>query len=336
MFLTRSTRYVDVGLTVVILLVAASTPLWLSAQYLLYLGGIWLMYALLSYGLAYLYAQSGQLSIAHAALWGVGAYTSALLLQHFGWGFWTSLTLAALAAAFTAAMVGLPALRLSSHYFVIATFAVAQFLVLAAENLTNITNGPTGLTVLQPPGSIGPIQFGSNESYFYLILFFVVVGVFVFFRSARSGFGRKLMAVRENEKLARAVGINASSLKVMAFAISGLYAGVAGAFYVYYSHEIEPDLFGANIGLVPILIAILGGRRTLAGPLVGAFIWVFLPQFLNLDPIDTQLIFGLLLVVAILLLPKGIVGTLSDVCARLPLLSRLDKQEAVASAEPPP
>ena len=136
MFLRRSTRYVDVGLTALILLVAASTPLWLSGQYLLYLGGIWLMYALLSYGLAYLYAQSGQLSIAHAALWGVGAYTSALLLQHFGWGFWTSLAFAALAAAFTAAMIGLPALRLSSHYFVIATFAVAQFLVLAAENLT--------------------------------------------------------------------------------------------------------------------------------------------------------------------------------------------------------
>ena len=122
----------------------------------------------------------------------------------------------------------------------------------------------------------------------------------------------------------------------MAFAISGLFAGVAGAFYVYYSHEIEPDLFGANIGLVPILIAILGGRRTLAGPLVGAFIWVFLPQFLNLDPIDTQLIFGLLLVVAILLLPKGIVGALSEIVGRLPVLARLDKQQSVSTSEPPP
>ena len=284
------------------------------------------IFAIALYGLGFLYGQTNYLSIAHSALMGVGAYTAAILFIQIGFGFWAVLPLAALLAMVAALLLGYPALRVSGYHFVIVTFAACELFVLATRNLggaearKGLTGGAQGLDITEPVGAIFGQSFDINlelEPFYYLVIAFLFVTILISRFLVASPLGRTFRAIRENEPLARSVGIRANWYKILAFGISGLFAGVAGALFAYKLRHIAPDLFNSFEGVELALMVLLGGSRRLMGPLVGAIIVGFLPEILDvigigLTPFQRQIVFGALLIAVIILLPHGLVQGVAD------------------------
>ena len=265
--------------------------------------------AITLYGLALLFGQAGIMSVGHAALMGVGAYTAAILSMRLGMGLWSALPFSMFMAALAAALIGLPALRVSGHHFVIITYAFCTLLAIVLTNGGSFTGGATGLDV-EPVGTVLGINMDRLRNYYLLVIAALLASMLATYLISASGYGRTLRSIRENEPLARAVGINTGLHKVGAFMMSGAFAGAAGIFQAYYLRHISPTLYGGLPSLYIAMSVMLGGARTLYGPLGGAIIVNFLPEILNIDPVDSRIAYGAGLVAVILLLPRGMVDGL--------------------------
>lgn len=296
-----TTAAVGIGLLV--------TPLVLSSQRELSLLSFVAIFGLVAYSIAIAFRYAGVLMIAQGAVWGVGAYTGGLLHNEWGWSFWAVLPAAAVLSAVAAVVIGTVSLRSNGHYFLIVTFAINEFIVLAATQM-DFTGGQGGLLVLDPPDALGPISFASPTNRYRLYLAFLVAGLGLFVFVGRTAFGRRLVAIRENEDLARSVGVSILRSKLAVLAVGGAMAGVAGVLYVYHQRAVQPDLFSALLFLQIVLMVIIGGSRTVLGPLVGAFLLLFLPDKLGLSPTAQQITYGVLLIGIILLAPEGVAGTI--------------------------
>jgi branched-chain amino acid transport system permease protein len=257
------------------------------------------------YGLALQFGQAGIMSVGHSAVMGIGAYTAAILATKLGVGFWLALPLSALLSALVAGLIGLPTLRVSGQHYIIITFCFCALLVIALTNGGSFTGAATGLDV----GSIDPIfgiSFDRLKNAYYLVIVALLLCIFAYYLITNSSYGRTLRAIRENEPLARAVGIKTGFHKIGVLMVSGAFAGVAGILQAYYLHHIAPNLYGAFPSLYLALMVMLGGPRLLYGPLLGAIIVNFLPEIMHLDPIDSRIAYGISLLVVILLLPGGV------------------------------
>ncbi|WP_246731442.1 branched-chain amino acid ABC transporter permease [Methylocapsa sp. S129] len=267
--------------------------------------------AIALYGLAILVGQAGIMSVGHAALMGVGAYTGAILSRDLGMNLWTALPFAAIFSALAAGLVGLPSLRVGGHHFVIITFAFCGLLAIVLTNGGAFTGAASGLDI----GAIAPlfgVSFGKLQNVYLLVAFFVLASIALTWLVMVSRYGRTLRSIRENEKLASALGIDVRFHKIVAFMLSGAFAGVAGILQVYFLQHISPELFGAFPSVYIALMVMLGGPRMLYGPLAGALIVTFLPEVLNLDPIDARIAYGIGLIAVILLLPGGVMAGLAS------------------------
>lgn len=263
------------------------------------------------YGLSIPFGQAGILSVGHAALMGVGAYTAGMLATHLGVGFWLALPFSMIVAALVAGFVGAPTLRVSGHHFVIITFAFCELLTIVLTNGGSFTGAATGLDV-GPIGLALGINFDKLRNYYMLVIGAVLASILATHLIANSAYGRTLRSIRENEALARAVGVNTGLHKIGAFMLSGVFAGVAGILQAYYLRHVSPTLYGAFPSVYLALMVMLGGPRTLYGPLGGAVIVNFLPEILNLDPIDSRIAYGVGLIAVIMLLPGGVISGLID------------------------
>ena len=262
-------------------------------------------------GLAVLFGQAGIMSVGHAALMGVGAYAGAILARDLGLGFFEALPFAALLAAAVAGLVGLPSLRVGGHHFVIITFAMCGLFTIILTNGGTFTGAATGLDV-SPIGTILGVNFARLPNLYLLVVFFVLASMAVMGLIMASPYGRTLRSIRENEALAAALGVNIGLHKIVAFMLSGAFAGVAGILQLYFLQHISPDLYGAFPSVYIALMVMLGGPRMLLGPLVGALIVSFLPEVLNLDPIDARIAYGVGLILVILVLPGGVMAGLAQ------------------------
>jgi branched-chain amino acid transport system permease protein len=257
---------------------------------------------------------AGQLSLGHAAFFGIGAYTYALLAPHIG--VWPALLAAALCATVSAAPIGMICFRLRGPYFALATIAVAQLLlVLATNQLKDLTQGAAGLLV---QGMVS-----DPSAYYWVALAFMLLSFGVTARLATSKTGYYLMAIREDEDTAQTVTINTPLYKLYALLVSALLTGIGGAIFAANLGTIQPnDVFSGAISNQIVFLAILGGAGTLYGPLVGAFILEFASDFLKNwlsgvtwigDPnAFAYFVYGLLIVLVVMYMPAGIVGTLSN------------------------
>jgi branched-chain amino acid transport system permease protein len=264
------------------------------------------------YGLGFQFGQAGIMSVGHAALMGVGAYTAGILAGKLGIGFWLALPCSALVSAVVAGLVGLPSLRVSGQHYIIITFCFCALLNIALTNGGQFTGGATGLDV----GSIGSafgINFNKLLNTYYLVVVALIICLLATHLMVNSSYGRTLRAIRENETLARAVGINTNLHKIGALMVSGAFAGVAGILQAYYLRHISPTLYGPFPSLYLALMVMLGGARLLYGPLAGAIIVSFLPEILNLNPIDSRIAYGVALLTVILLLPGGVSAGLLNI-----------------------
>jgi branched-chain amino acid transport system permease protein len=278
------------------------------------------IYVIVANGLHIIFSYSGQLSLAHTTLWGLGAYTAALLIDHYSWPTILLIPSAGIVAAAGAVVIGIPAFRTAGFSFAIITFAFGEIMRLVANNWTSLTAGSIGITVFASPSSLGPVSFDTFDNlpnFYYLVLGFAYLSVAGVMLIRQSRLGKAFVAIRENESLARSVGINVYLHKLIAFALSGFFAGVAGVFFVYHQKHIEPgpiSPFSAFFTIQFLLMILIGGRASVLGPLLGALVVVFGPELVNsilgdvLTPPRTQIIFGSLLAMSVLTAPNGIAG----------------------------
>lgn len=261
-------------------------------------------------GLAFWFAfrQAGIFSMTSGALMGIGGYTAAVTLNHLSLNFWLELPLAIIVTGLAALIIGLISLRTSASYFVILTLVIAELIILLFTNLTSITNGQLGITDIEPPSALGPIQFSSPTSFYYLCFVLLAVATACIYVACRSNLGRRLVTIRENERLARSLGISTFRDKVTAFTISGAVTGAAGVLLFYYLRYVSPSTFDIPLAIDIQLIVLLGGATVWSGPFIGAALFAFLPELLNLSADQEQLAYGATLIVVILLMPSGIGG----------------------------
>jgi branched-chain amino acid transport system permease protein len=263
--------------------------------------------AIALYGLSLQFGQAGIMSVGHAGIMGIGGYTAAILSNQLGLGFWEALPFSILLSAIAAGLVGLPALRVGGQHYIIITFCFCALLVIALTNGGTFTGAATGLDVWPVAGFLG-INFAKLGNLYYLVIGALVLTILIVYAIVHSPYGRTLWSIRENEPLARAVGINTNLQKIGVFALSGAFAGLGGILQAYYLRHISPTLYGAFPSLYLALMVMLGGARPLYGPLIGAIIVTFLPEVGGLDPIDSRIAYGVGLLLVILLLPGGVSG----------------------------
>jgi branched-chain amino acid transport system permease protein len=276
--------------------------------------------AIIAFNLWLTYHYTGILSIVQAALMGVGAYTAGILTNDLGFSFWIQVVAAAIFGSAVATAMGLISLRTTATAFVILTFALSQLVVTVLTNWTSLTKGPIGIVVSRPVESLGPIDFSDSLSFYYLVIGLLALVVAVAVGIRFTAFGGRLMTIRDNERLARSLGLNTYVHKLALFGGAGAVAGIGGCLFMHQQRYIDPTLFSAFTAINIQLIVVLGGIRSPLGPVVGALFISFLPEVLHLDPIWTELMYGVLLAAVILVMPQGLTGLLYSIGDRLPAL----------------
>ena len=268
--------------------------------------------AIAVYGLAIIFGQAGILSLAHAGLWAIGAYTGAIFFREFGWSYWAVLPLSIVFSSIAAALLAYPALRIRGHFFLIATFGFGELVRIVLENGGGFESGRRlGLIVQGGMPDFFGIGLQSANSIYYVTVAYLVIAILAVYLIRRSDFGATMRAVRENEDLAESIGIRIARTKILAFTMSGAFTGVAGVHYAFLLKHIEPSLFGAQDGIELALMVLLGGAVPLLGPLLGASVVLFVPELPFVDnPNFVQIAYGLALILLILLLPRGLVSGL--------------------------
>ena len=266
------------------------------------------VYAIVVMGLGILLGFAGQLSLAQAAFFGIGAYTSAFLTTRVSWNFWEALPVAVLASALVALAVGYPSLRqLSGHYLALATIGFGIIAQLVLINWKAFSNGSDGITGIPAP-AIGSYTFDSYGAYFYIVLAFVVLTAYITARLKATRVGRAMHAIRENEMAANAMGIDATKYKILAFVLAGAYAGLAGSLLAHSIKFISPDSYSFDQSVVFLVMLILGGSSSIGGAILGAVILTFLPEVLRPLKNSYIMVYGAAVIAMIIFMPQGLAG----------------------------
>ncbi|TAK99853.1 MAG: branched-chain amino acid ABC transporter permease [Verrucomicrobia bacterium] len=272
------------------------------------------IYATLATSLDLLAGRTGLLSIAHAAFYGLGAYSSALVATQSGAPFLLGVAVGILVAILISFIVSLPSLRLHDDYLVIATFGFQMILFSVFNNWMRLTRGPLGIHGIPQPVIFG-WRVDTHLEFLALATAFACFAYFVVWRITSSPFGRVLHAIREDEVFAKALGKNTLYFKVTVFGVSAALAAMAGSLYAHYITFIDPTSFTVMESILIISMVIIGGAGSLWGPLVGAIVLVMLPEVLRFIGLPTdvaanlrQIIYGSLLVVMLMFRPSGLLG----------------------------
>ncbi|MDP3601717.1 MAG: branched-chain amino acid ABC transporter permease [Bosea sp. (in: a-proteobacteria)] len=289
----------------------ATLPQVLTVKYYLHLSILALIWVIVAQGQNLIQGFTGYVSIVQAGFMGIGAYGSTLIGIHYGWPIWATMTAAPLITALFALLTGYPSLRVKGHYFAIVTMAFNLIIVIVLVNFRELTRGEAGISNIPKPWD------GGRDAYFYLALILAAGTTLLAALISRSRVGEILRAIRQNEDLVGAIGIAAWKYKLFAFVISAMYAGLAGALYAHFQGFINPEIFGVAQSLDAILAVILGGSGTIAGPVIGAFLVVFLPELLRFADSFRLILYGLILVLATIFMPIGIVGVAKTLLAKV-------------------
>lgn len=287
---------------------AAALPVLVPNEYYLQILTQAYVFAISACGLNVIVGLAGQLSLAHAGFFGIGAYAVALLATKAAVTFWLALPAGVLLCMAAGYVIGSVCLRSKGHYFAIFTLAVGIIIHLVIQKWESLTHGHVGVIGIPGPGPIGPIHFESGIARSYLALFFLALTVLAVSRLVRSPIGRTLMAVRESEPLAAAVGVDVMAAKRTAFTISAAIAGLAGGLFAGFIGFLGPESSNVEMTFNTLLYIMVGGVGSLAGPIAGTFIVYGLSQVLAVVQQYQMVIFGLALVLLILFMPSGLTG----------------------------
>lgn len=249
---------------------------------------------------------TGIVSFGHALFFGTGTYTAVLLAKHYGLSFWASMALAPIAAALLSLVVGGLSLRVKGVYFSMVSMAFAEFFRVAAEKFSSLTGGSDGLSVqVAPDWAYGP----RHRVELYLLTLGLAVLVYLALRRIlNSPFGRVLVAIRENEQRATAIGYNVFIFKLGALVLAGVVASIAGVMYAATENFVVPTVLSTETTIQVLLMSIIGGVGTLGGPALGAGVVRLAGTLLSSYTERWRLLLGLLYALIVLFLPNGIAG----------------------------
>ncbi|MHB0774056.1 branched-chain amino acid ABC transporter permease [Halomonas sp. WWR20] len=297
------------GAKLFLLALALVFPLLAKNEYQIYVMASAFIWAIAVYGLNIITGYCGQLNLAHGGFFAIGAYTLAILTSDHGWNFWPAFLAAGVMSAFLGFLVGIVSLRLKEHYFAIFTLCVGFIIYLLMDKWEELTHGAIGIRDIAAPYGFGVVDFTQTTPFYYLVLAFLVFSIWFMGRLTSSLLGRTFLAIRNGDELAQSLGINLMRNKVLAFVLSTTYAGIAGALYAAMIRFIGPEEANINHTFDMITYLLVGGLGTLFGPLLGTVGIIWITQSLQFLEDYRMIIFGPLLVVLVIFMPRGIVGT---------------------------
>lgn len=296
--------------------VLAVLPLLLQSNYLLGILIVIGLYTIIVIGLGILMGYAGQVSFGHAAFFGLGGYTVAILTTQYHWPTPAALLAALALPGLVAALIGRPTLKLKELYLALATLAFGILVHILFNEGKGITGGPSGLTGI-PYLSVGGVVFNRDIKFYYLVWAVVLVVSLGVKNMISSRVGRALKAIRESEHAAETSGVDTAVLKLQAFIFSAVLAGLAGGLYAFYVTFVSPSPFGFHTSVQFVLMAVVGGLGTLWGPLLGVSLVVLLGEVLRWAvPLvipgaggEYQIIFfGIILMLIMIFRPEGLVS----------------------------
>ncbi|MBP1204340.1 branched-chain amino acid transport system permease protein [Duganella sp. 1411] len=252
-------------------------PVLIPNPYYIHLFETILIYAILLFGLDIVVGYTGQVSLGHAGLFGIGSYATGVMVFKLGAPFWIAIPASVLGAAVFGAILALPALRVTGPYLAMVTLAFGTIIQILINEMTFLTEGPMGLKISKP------VMFGqklSEVQYYYMCAALMVVSLVVVHRILKSNLGRAFEALRDSPIASDCMGVSVYRYKVYAFIISAGFAGLAGSLYAYSEEYISPNTYNFELTILFLLAVIMGGRKTRSGALIGALIVVMLPSFL--------------------------------------------------------
>jgi branched-chain amino acid transport system permease protein len=251
---------------------------------------------------------AGYACFGQVVFFGVGGYTTAVLMVHLRMSFWLTFVLSGLAAALFGLLIGPPLLRLKGHYFAIATLGVAEGMREVVTNLPSLTGGGAGITV-PTVGASAVTAYPGNDGFYVMFLLIAAGAVGVVAVVSASRFGFALRAIEQDEDAAGSMGVNTIRTKVLAFALSGFIAGLCGAGYALQQVTIFPErLFDVDITVLMVIMVIIGGSGTVLGPLLGAIGLQYTSEWLRQHYTNEHtFILGAIIIVAVVLVPQGVV-----------------------------
>ncbi len=267
---------------------------------------------LLALGLNMLMGYAGQISLGHAAFYGIGAYTTAVLTVHYSLPPWLALPAAVLTAMAVALIVGIPTLKLSGYYLAMGTLGFGMIVHILLREWGSLTGGASGFIGI-PPLELGPLSFSAGRSYFYLVWGIVLACIIMCQRIIDSRTGRGLRAIHDGEKAAAAVGINTSRLKLQVFVLSAAISALAGFLYAHLVLFISPGTFDFTTSIRMVTMVVIGGMASIWGSLFGASLLTLLPEWLHSFSEFEMIAYGLILMGVMIFLPQGLTRGLMDI-----------------------
>jgi len=322
-------RYWRTALACVACLMVAAVPLLLTgsdARYVLKVLTFVGINALIVLGLALLFGYAGQVSLGHAAFFGLGAYSSAWVTKTMGLPWLAGLAAAIIVTGVGGVLLALPSLRLKGHYLAMATLAFGEIMRIVFVEAKAVTGGPDGLSGI-PYASIGPIEFNTPQLNYWLVWGAVGIALWLASNVVRGRPGRSMLALHGSELGTMASGVGITGLKVRVFTLSAIFAGVAGSLYAAAVGFVSPSTFSLHLSVILVAMAVLGGTRSLLGPLLAAAFLTLIPYADAVLPglsreVMTVIqdweadVYGLVIILVMLFLPGGIAGLLRSLGAR--------------------
>ncbi len=275
------------------------------------------IYCMITIGLSVLMGYAGQISLGHAAFFGIGAYVSGVLTAHFGLNPWLCMPLGALVAAIVAVAIGTPSLKLRGHYLAMATLAFGIILNIVFREESQWTGGPDGMGGI-PGLTLFGYAFDSITRYYYLVWAFVGIAFVFTISLIQSPVGRALRAIHTSEAAAGAMGVNIARHKVMVFTYSAVLAALAGSLYAHFMNFINPGSFDLVFSIKLVIMMALGGMHSIWGAMIGAILIAFMSfEWLHHFGELEIVVYGAVLLLVTIFLPHGLAGLPAMVIERI-------------------
>lgn len=299
----------DLALAAILAAFFLSLPLAGMHDYVLGIAIQAMVYAVVAASLNLVWGYGGMLSFAQLAFWGIGGYCTALTVMSFGGSFWLGMALAAAVNGALALLIGYAALRLNRHAFVIVTLAFTLLATLVARDWVSLTKGPLGIPGLPPPEAFG-YAFRGTRNFYWLAYGFAAAALVFLWLLKTSRIGRALRAIRLNEPLAQSQGLAPMPYKLGAFATGAALTGMAGGLFVFHLKIVDPLIFDFYYLQTFLIMVIVGGLGSFWGVVIAAVVVAILPEALRFSNELRMVIYGALLVLAVLVMPRGVAGLL--------------------------
>lgn len=307
---------------------AIALPFVFPDKYVIRIATVSLLYIMITLSLNLMVGYLGQMSFGHAAFYGIGAYTAAILTVTYHVPFLIAFLAAGIVAGLFGLLLGLPVLKLKGYYFTIITMVFCEIIRVVELNWMSLTRGPLGIMAIPKPAIFGYVFSTPHRIYFFMLVL-VVLSTLTVRNLMNSRIGYAILAIRDDELAAEAMGIHVFRYKMIVFIISSLMVGLAGAFYAAYTSYIDPSSFAAAQSNNMLVMVIFGGLGNTVGSFIGAIVLTMLPELLRGVSQYRQLIYGVLLVVLMMVKPQGLLGDVNFKYIRQRMEQKKEETEAL-------